>query len=179
MPRLPSLNENAALSDLFARFPGNAAPIIALVEEIMRGEGARDIAEREFIAAYASALNACAFCTGSHVIFAEAFGIAPGLIEQSLEDLDAAEISPPLREVLRYLQALNALPHRLTQADMDRVLTAGVSEAALVEALEISGLFNMMNRIIEGAGVAFDPRSDPQSHSVNAMRGAPRNHHYV
>lgn len=178
MPRLPSLAEDAVVADLFAAFPDHRGPLFAMMESVMRGPGEWDIAEREFIAAYVSALNACSYCTGAHVIYAEAFGIPQGLLARALDDLDAAELTGPMRETLRYLGKVNRLPHKLRQADMDAVL-AVTDEAALVEALTVAGLYNMMNRLLEGTGVTFDLRSDPSRHGIAAVNGDPRSHHYA
>ena len=73
MPFLKSLPETAYLADLFQAFPKSVAPMMAYTNEILRGEGALSIAEREMIATYTSALNACTFCDGSQKALCAAF----------------------------------------------------------------------------------------------------------
>ena len=153
MPQFPSLPEVAKLSDLLMRFPKNAVPLITYVDAVMRADGALSIAQRELIAAYVSGLNACQFCLGAHVAHAQAFGIDPDLVAALLEDVETAEIDDALRPMMRYVAKLNALPHRLTQADATDVFAAGWSEEALFEAIEVASLFNMMNRLVDGSGV--------------------------
>ena len=164
MPHLPSLPETAHLSDLLARFPKNLEPLLTFVNAVLRSEGELTIGERELIAAYVSGLNACRFCYGSHVIHAETFGIEPGLIEELLEDIDTAHAPGKLKPLLKYVEKLNTLPNRLAQADLDAVLAAGWTETAVFEAVEVTGLFNMMNRIVEGGGVTFDYAGDANGH---------------
>lgn len=156
MPKFPSLPEGAHLRDLLARFPKNIEPLMTFVNAVLRSDGELSVGERELIAAFVSGLNSCRFCYGSHVIHAETFGIEPSLVGQLLEDLDSADVSDKMKSLLRYIGKLNSLPNKLVQADLDAVLDVGWSEEALFEAIEVTGLFNMMNRIVEGGGVTFD-----------------------
>ena len=81
MPFLPSLPDPAHLSDLYARFPDNVQPLMVYTDGLLRGEGELNVGERELIATYVSALNACTFCAGAHRAYAEVFGIDAGLID--------------------------------------------------------------------------------------------------
>ncbi len=156
MAFFPSLPEDAHLSDLFQRFPDNAGPLMVYLEGILRSEGVFSIGERELIAAYVSGLNACTFCYGSHRVYSEIFGLPRGTVDALLRDIEGAEISDKMKPVLHYVKKLNTLPSRLTQADADAVFAVGWTERALFEAIQVSAAFNMMNRIVEGAGVTFD-----------------------
>jgi uncharacterized peroxidase-related enzyme len=169
MTKLPSLPDNAHISDLFDRFPASRDVMMQFTQVVMREDGALSIAERELIAAYVSGLNACTFCYGSHLIYAEAFGVEAGLLEAMLADPEVAPVPGKLRALLGYVRALNTLPSKIVQADIDAVLAAGWSEDALFEAVQICGLFNMMNRIIEGSGVRFDYGKADGGHP--ALRG--------
>lgn len=178
MPKLPSLQEDATLFDLFQLFPGHAQTLMPFVDAVLRGPGEWDIADRELMAAYVSSLNACRFCLGGHVLYAQAFGIPPETLEAVLEERADANISPQMAATLTYLKALNTMPHRLTQADMDAVLETGVSQRALYDAILITGVFNMMNRIAEGTGVTFDARDEPSRHALAALSD-PRSHRFI
>ena len=179
MPKLPSLKDNATLGDLFALFPAQGPALMPFIDSVLRGPGVWDIADRELIAAYVSSLNACQYCIGSHLIFAEAFGIPKDQLEATLEDPSTAGLNPGLAATLTYLRALNTLPHRLAQADMDVVLETGVSEQALYEAITVAALFSMMNRIVEGTGVSFDAGGDPMNTGLASYGGHPRAHRFV
>ncbi|NKB27238.1 MAG: peroxidase-related enzyme [Rhodobacteraceae bacterium] len=155
MPLLPSLPDAAHLSDLLVRYPDHVQTLMALTNQVMRDDGALDVATRELIAAYVSGLNACQFCHGSHRLYAEVFGIAPELIDAVLDDLQTAPIDPSLRPVLAYAAKLNTLPSRLVPADSQAILDAGWPEAAIFDVVEVVALFNFYNRLVEGAGVNF------------------------
>lgn len=179
MPKLPSLHTDGTLFDLFQSFPGHAESLMPFVDAVLRGPGEWDIADRELIAAYVSSLNACTFCLGGHVLYAQAFGIPPEQLGAALQDPESAGLKPQMVAVLGYVRRLNTMPHGMVQADMDAVLESGVTERALYEATMIAALFNMMNRIAEGTGVTFDARSDPSRHSLAALPHDPRAHRFV
>ena len=166
MPQFPSLPETAHLTDLLVRFPRNVRPLMAYVNAVMRSEGALTVGERELIAAYVSGLNACTFCYGSHTIYALAFGVPEGQLEQLIENVEAADVDPKLKPLLAYVAKLNTLPSKLVSADDKAVFDAGWSEEALFEANEVAGLFNLMNRMVEGGGVNFDYADDPGQHTI-------------
>ena len=167
MAKLPSLPEDAHLSELFARFPESGETLMAFTDVVMRGPGELEVATRELIAAYVSGLNRCTFCHGAHRVYARAFGIGDGVLEDLLENLDSAPVADDIKVLLRYLRNLNTLPSRVVQADIDAVLDAGWSQKALFQAVQIAGMFNMMNRIVEGTGVAFDYSKDDSTHPAN------------
>lgn len=156
MAHLPSLPSEAHLSDLLRRFPNNAGPLMLFLEGVLRSEGELSIGQRELIAAYVSGLNACTFCYGSHRVYSEIFGQPRGLVDALLRDIETAEIDQRLKPILLYVKQLNTLPSKLAQKDADAVFAAGWSEAALFEAIQVCAAFNMMNRLVEGAGVSFD-----------------------
>ncbi len=166
MPQFPSLPDVAHLSDLLVRFPKNVEPLLVYVNAVLRSDGALTMGERELIASYVSGLNACRFCHGSHAIYAQALGVAPDTIAAILEDIDTADIDPRMKPLLRYVEKLNSLPSRMSPADAEAVLADGWSEEALFEAVEVTGLFNMMNRIVEGSGVNFEYGEGAAGHTI-------------
>jgi len=164
MPLLPSLPDPAHLKDLYERFSENVRPLMEYTDGLLRSEGELSVGERELIATYVSALNACTFCTGAHRAYAEVFGIDGALIDALIADVDSAPVDDRLRPVLAYVAKLNTLPSKLVQRDAQAVYDAGWSETALYEAVQVCALFNMMNRIIEGTGLNFDYADAPEGH---------------
>ncbi|MEO1252663.1 MAG: peroxidase-related enzyme [Pseudomonadota bacterium] len=163
MSFFPSLPETPHLADLFKAYPKTVKPLLDYHDVLLRGESALSVAEREFIAAYISGLNACAFCFGAHKIYARAFGIDEAAIDAAINNLDGAQIDERLKPVLRYVAKLKDLPPRLTDEDAAAVYAAGWSEEALFDAIQVAALFHLMNRIVEGAGVTFDYAANPPS----------------
>ncbi len=167
MPFLPSLPETSHLSDLFKKFPRGLSPLLEYHDAILRNEGELTKAERELIATYTSSLNACTFCYGAHKIYTEAFGIDEAMIEAMVSELDSVEGLDKLKPILRYVKKMNFLPSKIVQADAQAVFDAGWTEEALYEAIQVCALFNMMNRIIEGAGVNYDYEGNFEAHSLS------------
>ncbi len=158
MKRLfPSLPENAHLGDVFKMFPAHVRPLLEYHDLLLRGPSDLTVAERELIAAYVSGLNACAFCTGAHVLLARAFGVEPSVIDALLADPATAPVEENLRPLLAYVAKLTLSPSKMTEADAEAVYEAGWSEAALYDAIQTCALFNFMNRILEGTGITAYP----------------------
>lgn len=125
----------------------------------MRGESELSASERELIAAYVSGLNACSYCHDAHTVFAHAYGIDPTVIEALVDDPGSAPVDPQLKPVLAYVAKLTLSPSRMTELDAQAVYEAGWSEHALFDAIQVCGVFNLINRIIEGTGITSVSRN--------------------
>lgn len=115
------------------------------------------VTERELMAAYVSAVNACDYCAGSHEAVAELFGMSTGFLAGLLDDLDGADIASKLKPVLAYIRKLTETPSRMIQADADAVYAAGWDEWALYDAIQVCCLYNFMNRFADGIGLVPVP----------------------
>lgn len=156
MTYLRSLPSRAVLRDVFAAFPQTSRPLLDYHQALLRGPSPFSVAERELIAAYVSGLNACDYCHGVHTATAQAFGVKEELVAALLDDVDAAPTDERMKPVLRYVRKLTQTPSRLTAADAEAVLAAGWDEQALHDAASVCGLFNLMNRLVEGLGIHAD-----------------------
>lgn len=170
MPLFPSLPETPHLADVFKAFPDHIKPLLLYHDALLRGDSPLSVAERELIAAYVSGLNACDFCFGAHKVMARAFGVEETVINALVKDVKTAPVDDKLKPILIYVAKLKDLPPRLTDADARAVYDAGWSERALFDAVQVAGLFNFMNRIIEGTGVTFDYAENPPSEEEIKMR---------
>lgn len=145
-----------SLLELFQAHPEAARPLIAYHEVLLRGPSALSVAERELIAAFVSALNACGYCHGVHAATAEAFGVDPALMDALIADVDRAPIDERLRPVFQFVRKLTLTPARVTAADRAAVAAAGWPDSALHDIAAVCGLFNLMNRIVDGLGISAD-----------------------
>jgi len=153
MTHFPSLDPDAHLLNVFSAYPIGLEPLLKLHDEVLRGPGPLTIAECELIAAWTSAMNDCQFCYNAHKVYAEAFGVDGDLFDAMIADLDSAPIDEKLKPLLKYVQKLTISPSKILQADCDAVFKAGWSEEALHHAIMVTGIFNLMNRIIFGHGL--------------------------
>jgi alkylhydroperoxidase family enzyme len=67
-------------------------------------------------------------------------------------DWRTAAIDERLRATLGFIEKLTLRPADLTQADAANVLATGVTEEALVDAIHVAALFNMIVRLADSLG---------------------------
>jgi uncharacterized peroxidase-related enzyme len=149
---VPKAEESVAT--VMRRYPAQAIALTELTNIIMRsGDCAFTSEQRELIAAYSSGLNDCTYCYNTHKATAEAFGVDENLLESMLGDLDASAVDDKLKSVLRFVKKLTQSPSRMVQADADAIFDAGWDEDCFHYTVMICGLFNLMNRMMDGYGV--------------------------
>lgn len=157
MSRFPSLPAKPVLGDVFKRFPAGVACLLEYHDVLLRGPSALTIGERELIAAYVSALNACKYCLGAHTVIAEVHGIPEAELAALIATPEPAQVNARLGPILAYVRKLTEAPSSIRDADAAAVFAAGWTEEALFHAISVCALFNFMNRIVEGCGVVTDP----------------------
>jgi uncharacterized peroxidase-related enzyme len=153
MSFFPSLPEDAGARHILGLNPQAGRALIEFHSAVLRQDTALTSAHKELIAAYVSGLNACAYCHGVHRQTAVAFGMAEDLIERLVADLDTAPVEDRLRPLLAYARRLTLEPAKMRASDAQAVFDAGWSERDLHDAVLTVGLFNLMNRLLDGHGV--------------------------
>jgi uncharacterized peroxidase-related enzyme len=141
VPHLPSLPDDAVLSDVFRRFPDHAAPLADYVQRLMRGPSPLSVAQRELIGAYVSGLNASRYCQGVHTAIAASQGIEEQLVAALVDDLATAPVEERMRSVLALARTLTLTPAKAGDAEVAAVYAAGWNEQALHDAVSVCGLF--------------------------------------
>ena len=159
MPFFKSLAADSGPGNVFTAYPEIYEPWSRMSQALMNGPSALSPGEREMIAAYVVGIADCAYAYAAHCAAAYAWGIADGLIDKLLEDLDAAPVEDRFRPVLAFVRKLTLSPSAMTQADADAVFEAGWDEKALHDAIAVCARMNFMCRLVEGYGfVPMDPR---------------------
>ena len=74
-----------------------------------------------------------------------------------LEDYRHAPIDERLRATLTFLETLTLHPEAVGPEDAAAVTAAGVSEAALEEAIQVCVLFNTIDRVADALGFELPP----------------------
>jgi len=166
VPHLHSLPDDAVLSDVFRRFPDHAAPLAEYAERLMRGPSPLSVAQRELIGAYVSGLNASGYCQGVHTAIAVSQGIEEQLVAALVDDLATAPVEERMRPVLALARTVTLIPAKVGDAEVAAVYADGWDERALHDAVSVCGLFNMMNRLVEGLGIT----ATPEQHRAAAER---------
>ena len=72
-------------------------------------------------------------------------------------DWRSALVDERLRATLGFLEKLTMRPEELTRGDAEAVLRTGVSRDALVDAIHVAALFNMIVRLADSLGWDVPP----------------------
>jgi uncharacterized peroxidase-related enzyme len=150
-------------------------PFSDALDLAMRGPSDWSAGERELFAGFVSSLNQCPFWTGAHGAVAS-YALGEEVWEAVRGDWRTAPVDERLRATLGFLETLTLRPGDLTRADADAVLSAGVSEEALVDAIHVAALFNMIDRLADSLGWSvpseneFLARAEPMLDSGYALQ---------
>lgn len=130
-----------------------------VTQEAMRGPSQWSVADRELMAAVISSANQTEFCIMAHsATSAIAYG-DEAKVSATIADLDTAPVGEPLRATLRILTKL-ARENRLEAEDIRMALKAGASYEQVKDALAVSFVFNLTDRLADAFGFAVD---DPEA----------------
>ena len=145
--------EAANYGDVVRAYPEIMFHMLDVEQALLRGPSPLSEAQREMIVSYVSSLNACTYCYKSHLYVADELGIDQATTNAAIADLDSAGVEASFKQVLAFVRKLTETPSRMTQADTDRLISAGWDEKAVFHATAIAGYTNLVNRIADGVGL--------------------------
>ena len=126
-------------------------------EEAMKGESGLSKAEREMIAVVVSVANDCAYCMAAHSAALRKLTKDPALADAIASDPASAWVEPRVRAMLAYAVKLTLKPREMSEADVGVLRDAGWADEDVMDIAEVTGLFNMSNRMASGLGWAPNP----------------------
>lgn len=144
-----------------------SAQLGAWTQAAMRGPSSWTVGERQLMAAMVAKWNSCQFCIAAHGAVA-AKEMARSTVDAALSDPSTAPISSPLAATLEYLKAMTLRPTELTAEHAKAVLTAGVTADALVDAIAVGVIFNIVTRYADALGFAI-PTADEFERSAGML----------
>jgi len=168
MTYFPSYKDIRSMSQLQLSKWDLFEPYMNFIDRLMSYPAGPTQKEKEILAAYVSALNACAFCFGAHKNVCMALGVEESLFQQLLDDIDSAPVDARLKPLLHYAKKLTLTPIRMADEDAKKCYRAGWSEEDLTIAIAVVSSWNWFNRMILGHGI--DRKWDEQAFRA---RGAP------
>jgi uncharacterized peroxidase-related enzyme len=86
-------------------------------------------------------------------------------------DWRTAPIADRLRAMLDFLEKLTLRPGELTRDDAEAVRAAGVSEEAMVDAIHVAALFNMIVRLADSLGWDVPPDESFRARADSMLEG--------
>jgi AhpD family alkylhydroperoxidase len=124
-----------------------ARPLLQLTADTMRGPSYWTAGEREFLAMCTAQLLQCPFCIDTHAELTRIAG------HGDIDPDDPASVRPELRAVRDFLATVTCAPERV-----DATGVAGLPEQAVLEALRVSLVFNIINRLANAFGFTLRER---------------------
>lgn len=79
------------------------------------------------------------------------------LAEAVKRDYRTAPLSDRLRTLCEYAEKLTRAPSSMTAADVGTLRAAGLSDHAILDAVEVIAYFNYINRVADALGVDPEP----------------------
>ena len=129
-------------------------PMFTMGSQVLRGPSYWTPAEREYFAVYTSRLNECPFCVRIHTETTRLE--SSGTIDVN----DSGSMRPEAAAILPLLDKVTRTPDQVASSDVDVVRAAGVPDEAIIDALHVNLVFNVMNRLAN----AFDFSWDSEEH---------------
>jgi uncharacterized peroxidase-related enzyme len=112
--------------------------------------------ERELVALVASLENHCEACILTHAGALEAHGMAKRTVDIVLANWRRADLAPRERALAEFASNLTIAPELADESGLDDLREAGLSEAEILEAVQIVAIFNATNRINGALGVHIE-----------------------
>ncbi|MDH6286178.1 hypothetical protein [Rhodococcus opacus] len=116
-------------------------PLLELTADAMRGPSYWTTAEREYLAMCTAQLHRCPFCIDTHAELTRIAG------HGEIDPDRPASARPPLSAVREFLDTISRTPDRADPAGV-----ADLPEQALVEALRVNLVWNIVNRLANAFG---------------------------
>ena len=109
------------------------------------------------IAVVVSVSNDCAYCMAAHGAALRKLTKDPALADAIAADHTTAPVDPRIHAVLDFAVKLTLHPTEMSEADVAALRDAGLTDEDVMDVAEVTGLFNMSNRMASGLGWAPNP----------------------
>src|SRR5262249_3324680 len=110
MPFFKSIPADAGPAKVFTTYPEIYRLWSTMSQALMNGPSPLTQAERELLFAYAAGVAGCKFVYVAHSEVAYAWGIARGVLDRLLENLETAPVEARLKPLLAFVRKLMLTP---------------------------------------------------------------------
>ena len=131
----------------YARRPEHFRAFMQYHDVLMRSPGGLSRVEREAIVVVVSAENRCLYCTVAHGAALRVLGKDPILADQIAANWRTADLTPRLRAILAFASRVNEPGFYATEADLEALRSAGLSDDDAWDAAAIAAFFGFSNRM--------------------------------
>lgn len=111
----------------------------------------------DLIALAVSAINGCAYCATAHAgMMVARQDLSEDEVARLLKDWRALELDPADRAMLEFAEKLTFDPSSITDADIESLREAGLSDLNIYDAVLLTAYRNFINRVNDGLGVSTE-----------------------
>lgn len=132
---------------------------IDLLHAVLRGPSDWTPGERELFAAFTSRLNTCHFCVGIH-IRTTGLALDPAITTERLDNWRNAGFEPRIVATLDLLEKMTLAPNSITADDIVNMRAKGISNNAIMDAMHVGFLFNLVNRLANALDYNYGTEDD-------------------
>ena len=111
---------------------------------------------KEELALVVSGLNTSTYCLAAHMQILGNLGVDKAVGRKLAKDYASAPVEPKEMELFRFAEKLTRQPADIEKSDVDRLREAGWSDAAIVDTVLVTSLYNCANRFSAGLGLIAD-----------------------
>ena len=171
MPHIDLPENVPGIRSLVLYRPDTGQHLYNLVQILLRGESPLSPAERELIAAYVSAQNACVFCSCSHAAAARfLYQTESEVVDFVLTDYQNAPIPEKLKSLLTIAGKVQADARTVSEADVATARDLGATDREIHDTVLIAATFCLFNRYVDGLGTWAPPKSDEAAYAQMGER---------
>lgn len=132
---------------------------IKLLHSVMRERSDWMPGERELFAAFTSRLNTCHFCFGVHIRIT-GITLDPTITTDRLDNWHNAGFEPRIVAMLDLLEKMTLAPNTISAGDIAKVRAEGISDTAIIDAMHVCFLFNLVNRLANALDYNYGTEAD-------------------
>jgi uncharacterized peroxidase-related enzyme len=121
-------------------------PFLAWAREVMHGASDWSEGERELFALFTSHTLRCKYCVATHTVSASRM-LTPEVVQAVLSDWRTAPVTRKVGAVFAVIEKLSDSPEDVGPEDIGELRRAGLSDAAIRDALQVRALYGTVTRL--------------------------------
>lgn len=125
----------------------------ALYNDLMLAESGLSKLEREMIAVLVSSINKCFYCLTAHGAAVRELSGDPILGEVMVMNWKAAQLDARQRAMLTFAEKVSKESSAVTEEDRQALRDVGFSDRDIWDIANVTGFFNMSNRVASATGM--------------------------
>lgn len=164
------LGEVPNLLKVYSLNPQALSRQMDLYGTVMFGPSGPTGPQQELLATVVSSLNGCEYCVRHHGEALNLYWQDEAKLDRLIADYTQLDLSDQDRAMLDYAVKLTKQPDSVSKDDVQRLRDAGFSDESILNIAVITGLFNAVNRVVDGLSVELSGE-DVKTMKTNEIKG--------